>query len=180
MSPTLPDQLDPWRAVKSGVHLSGALPLHMLPRLSAELAVSASDVVHYELLFERDPEGRAVVRGRLKSSLRLRCQRCLGEVLVPVDVPLGLVLLPSEHGAADLPPDLDPWVVGDDLVCPRDLVEDELLLAIPVVPRHAPGDCQAPPARAEDQIRDGGDSDENRPNPFAALAELKGQGRSGS
>ncbi len=84
-------------------------------------------------------------------TLRLRCQRCLGEVTWQVDAPIALALvraasesdrlgLVQVHGVAD---HLDPLSVGDEPISPLDLIEDELLLALPQVPRHQPGDCVA-------------------------------------
>lgn len=183
MSVALPDQLDPWRAVKSGSSFHGSFGLSELSRLSAAVVAEGDGepaTVEYSLSFERDAEGRACARGWIRSRLRLRCQRCLGEVSVPVDVPLALVLLASERGATDIPPDMDPWIVEDDRIRPMDLIEDELLLAIPVVPRHEPGDCRAP---AETQVTTNSDVSSvmstERENPFGILADLKGTNRGG-
>lgn len=176
MSLTLPDRVDPWRAAKAGVRLSGTLALRSLPRLTEAVAADAGDLVSYELVFGRDAEGRSVVRGRLRTELRLRCERCLGEVTVPVDARLSLALLPSEHGVAELPSDLDPWVVGEESLRPGDLIEDELLLAIPVVPMHDPGACEPPLVADEGRQPLGERKCDDSVNPFAVLAELKGQG----
>lgn len=156
--------------------LSGTLALRSLARLAASIAAEAADVVSYELGFQRDAEGRSVVRGRLRTELRLRCERCLGEVAVPVDTRLSLVLMPGEHGVAELPPDLDPWIVDEDSLRPVDLIEEELLLAIPVVPRHEPGACEPPSVADEGRHPQDEGAHDDRVNPFAVLAELKGQG----
>jgi methionyl-tRNA formyltransferase len=75
--------------------------------------------------------------------------------------------------AEALPDAYDPLLLETPLIRPRDLIEDELILAVPAVPRHAEGSC-APPA-----FEAGGeDALVERPNPFAALAALKrGQGQ---
>jgi uncharacterized protein len=71
---------------------------------------------------------------------------------------------------SDVPAHLDPQPVGEGPVRALDWIEDELLLAIPPVPMHPAGDCEAShaPARA-------GEASGDRPNPFAILAEIRGQ-----
>ena len=96
----------------------------------------------------------------------------------PVDAPIALALLSTETGAARLEADLDPLVVEEDALRPRDLIEDELLLAIPVAPRHPDGECAAPIGRwagegAAEAEPVAAPEPAARRSPFAALAELK-------
>ena len=80
---------------------------------------------------------------------------------------LGLIL--DEADEAGLPPDYEPLLVpADGMLRPADMVEDELILALPVVPMK-PGTEEAEqgaewPATADDDMQ---------ANPFAALAALK-------
>lgn len=130
--------------------------------------------MQYDLAFGRDEEGRAVVTGRVRTRLRLTCQRCLGEVELALDVPLRVALLRVGQADDTLPDDLDPVTIDDGSFRPLDLVEDEILLAIPPVARHAPGGCAPPvdPAAAvEPDTRAG--AGEERPNPFAALSAVR-------
>jgi uncharacterized protein len=185
MSVALPDQLDPWRAVRSGVSFAGSIPLAELPRLSAavlpDVGAEPSEV-SFQLSFARDPDRGAVVTGWARAGVRLRCERCLGEMTLPVDARLALALLATEAGASELTDDLDPLILGEGTLRPRDLIEDELLLAIPVVPRHPEGECAAPlgPGDAESALEAmpvGRDEPPARRKPFAALADLKSEGR---
>ena len=111
-------------------------------------------------------------------TLHLTCQRCLEAMAVHVDAPIALALVHSVVGADDLglsavegvPEDLDPLPLGQDAIRPLDLVEDELLLAIPQIALHPVQTCgsagsPAPPA------------EEMRENPFAVLAALRGKDR---
>ncbi|TCT20827.1 YceD family protein [Thiobaca trueperi] len=181
MSAALPDHLDPWRAVKTGLSFSGQVLLRHLPRLAAVVVDRDAGLdapVNYRLRFERDQNGRAVVLGQVWSQLRLPCQRCLGEVVIEIDVPLRLGLLHTEQAVESLADDLDPLVVGDEPLHPLDLIEDELLLAIPVVPRHDSGLCQPPdlsvvPAARESVAKVEQDEAVDPPHPFAVLAALK-------
>ncbi|MEY6431017.1 YceD family protein [Thioalkalicoccus limnaeus] len=166
MSEGLPEDIDWLRAVKSGLVLEGVLPLVDLPRLREALYGRVEGMLCYSIAFERDQAGRALIRGRLSTALRLECQRCLGPMAQPVDVELMVVLVTAESSLEALPEEYDPLVVEGGSVRLRDLIEDELLLAIPLVPRHPLGQC-ADPGLAEGDLssRDGA-----RPNPFAVLA----------
>jgi uncharacterized protein len=97
---------------------------------------------------------------------------------VHVDAPIALALVHGVAGADDLglaavegvPEDLDPLPLGQDAIRPLDLVEDELLLAIPQIALHPVQKCgwagsPVPPAL------------ERRENPFAVLAALRGKDR---
>ena len=93
-------------------------------------------------------------------TLTLECQRCLGPLKFPIVVRSELLLAESEHDIETADDDIDRVLAGKAMdVC--QLIEDEVLLALPVAPRHE---------------RCGGkrEGDETgRPSPFAKLAELK-------
>ncbi|WP_170164848.1 YceD family protein [Thiocapsa rosea] len=143
---------------------------------SANAQTVAADAAHYELLFARDREGRCIVTGRVRATLKMRCQRCLDEVEVPVDAPIALALIRRDEDALELPEDLDPWMVVDERVDPMEFVEDELLLAVPAIPRHPLGACSAGPIEGDDAAASAGvgaaGSDGKR-RPFEMLAALK-------
>lgn len=180
MSTKLLDSLDPWRAVRNELSLVGQVTLVELTRLNTVVLASADDAtsqVQYQLQFERNREGHKLVTGRVQAQLRLPCQRCLGVVDMAVDVPLRLGLVTTEALAEALPSDIEPLIVMDDQISPLALIEDELLLAIPPIPRHDEGGCQAPaPAVMEKKHKHAtivSESVEKAPHPFAVLRGLK-------
>jgi len=180
MSTKLLYSLDPWRAVRNELSLVGQVALIELTRLNAIALAGTDDAtsqVHYQLSFTRSREGDKLVTGRVQARLRLPCQRCLGVVEIAIDVPLSLGLVTTEALAEALPSDLEPLIVIDDQVSPLALIEDELLLAIPTIPRHDEGDCQAPaPALVNNQNQGANIASactEKAPHPFAILRGLK-------
>ncbi|MFB1486180.1 MULTISPECIES: DUF177 domain-containing protein [unclassified Thiocapsa] len=191
MSGTPLDPIDPWQACRRELAFNGDVLLSQLPRLAAatdglERALPESDsalddsatadAASYELLFARDRKGRCIVTGRVRASLRLRCQRCLDEVEVPVEAPIALALIRRDEDALDLPEDLDPWMVTDERLNPMDFVEDELLLALPAIPRHPLGSCAARPIEGEEtaaSVGDGAAGSDAKRRPFEILAALK-------
>lgn len=178
MPDILPDRLDPWRAVKSRSTFTGECRLGDLTRVVAVLSRDSDEqetLVQYDLAFGRNEDGRAVVIGRVRTRLRLVCQRCLGEVGLEFDVPLRVALLRVGQASDQLPDDLDPVTVEDDSLRPLDLIEDEILLAIPPVARHETGHCSAPvdPVVIEPAAELQSVTRERRPNPFAVLASSR-------
>ncbi|MGK0673346.1 MAG: YceD family protein [Halothiobacillaceae bacterium] len=144
-----------------GITLEGEVHATKLPRLQGTVLRDAS--IRFSLSFGKNDEGRAVVTGRVQGTVELVCQRCLDAVAIELDVAVGLGGVDSEEEAKRLPPELDPLILGEEWVCLADLIEDEILLALPVVPMH-PHPCV--PAYREHEGMAKAD------NPFVALRGL--------
>jgi uncharacterized protein len=166
MSTALPAVLDAWRAVSSGARYEGSLPLERLARLRPSL-VDAEGAVDYVVQFGRDALDNAFVELELKARLPMQCQRSLERFLHPVELVQRLGLITREAQEASLPEGTEPLLLeGGAELHPAELIEDELILALPVVPI----DPAATELAAEWQPES---DDDGTPNPFAALAALK-------
>ncbi len=135
MSSRLPDFVDPWRLANLGKQLSGAVGLGELSRL-AEALVSVEGESLFTLEFYRDEKKRARIKGNVEAELVLECQRCLEPVTLPVDAEVNLAVIEVAAEAELLPDECDPVMVEEGRIQLLDLIEDELLLAIPQVPMH--------------------------------------------
>lgn len=166
MSVTLPPVLDAWRMVAAKRSFAGRLPLAGMTRLRGALADAEGDC-RYEVDFGRDALDIPFVELRLQAELPLVCQRTLGRFLYPVRLVQRLGLVHDESQDASLPEGMEPIQPGaGGELHPAELIEDELILAVPVVPI----DPSAPPVEANwPADGTGGET----PNPFAALAALK-------
>jgi uncharacterized protein len=173
MSGALPELLDPLRCADSERLLAGTLPLAVLARLKGELADTAGAVV-YRLHFSRDEERRAVVSGEVRARLQLVCQRCLGPVAHDLCTRFTLALVHSLDEARRLPDRYDPLLSSAAMIRPVELLEDELLLSLPQIPMHRPGECE--PQAATAGREPGGDRD-GASSPFAVLADWEGRPR---
>jgi uncharacterized protein len=163
------DRADPWRLAQQGRTLTGRVALDGLPRLAPSLAASGD--VEYRLAFHLDSEHRAVASGHVTAELAVQCQRCLEPMVVGVDSHFALAFVRGLDEAARLPDSYEPVVAEDGWVRPLELVEDELLLALPAVPLHDDGSCGTP--AATDQ---GGPTPDGANNPFVVLAALRDDG----
>ena len=166
MSVSLPPVLDAWRMVAAKRLFEGRLPLSGMPRLGTALADSEGDC-RFEIEFGRDALDLPYVELRLEADLPLQCQRTLERFLHPVGLVQRLGLITDEAQEAALPEGMEPLLVGaNGEIHPAELVEDELILAVPVVPI----DPRSVEVTAEWPADAGHDE---KPNPFAALAALK-------
>lgn len=166
--PTATQQrLDLARLADARAVLDVELPLRDFQRL-APLLARTEGVAKAHLEFGRDL-GREVVRGRVCAELVLTCQRCFEPVQVPVEATLDLVRVADDAAAEALDDGRDPLVAPNREVEAAALVEDELLLALPIVPMHGEQEPCAEAAVAERKLA-GATKEEH---PFAALAALK-------
>ncbi len=165
MPADLPESVDAWRMVSARRSFEGSLPLSAMQRLIPSV-LSASGHCRFKLDFDRDPLGFAIVDLQLEAELELLCQRSLEPFWFPVAVTQRLGLIREESEESGLPGEVEPVLVPEDGVLHlRELIEDELILALPVVPLRPDadpveasfGEPEAPEVK----------------NPFLALAALK-------
>ena len=109
-----------------------------------------------------------------QAAVPLQCQRCLQVLVEALDVQRRFRFVRTDEEAARL----DEASEDDVLVLPPrldlyELLEDELILALPIVPRH--GDCPQPLPMVAQELQ----GEEPAPHPFAALAALRGRGPAG-
>lgn len=166
MSADSSQAVDVWRQVSARRVLEGEWPLASFPRLTGLLA-SDEGTVRYRIEFGRDALEVPFARVDVDAGLPLTCQRSLQVFVQPVQVEQMLGLIRDEGEEAGLPPGYEPLLVPEDgRIVPQSLVEDELILAVPVVPI-APGSEAVErdwPVTAEEA---------EEANPFAALSALK-------
>jgi uncharacterized protein len=118
--------------------LGGELELARLPRL-ASLLHSTAGSVRASLQFRQRGLGRLTATLDLATTVELACQRCLEPFAQPIAERVELAFVgPGEAGAA-IPQDQDyePIELDDGRLLPARLIEDELIVAIPLVPKHA-------------------------------------------
>jgi uncharacterized protein len=168
---------------KSSGQRAGSTALTGLQRLAGSFAAATDGQAEWSV------QGSTRVRAggapqlwlnlRARAVAPLQCQRCLSPVALPLEVDREVLLVHGEEQAARLDEELE----DDVLALPErlnllELLEDELILALPIVPRHD-GDCPNPLAGLGSQAGAADDADEQpeRVHPFAVLAQLKGRGK---
>lgn len=162
----VPETLDAWRMVVAGRQFEGRVPLSAMSRLSDSLADTEGEC-RYALEFGRDALQVPYVELSIEAGLPLACQRSLERFVFPVKTVQRLGLIRDEADEAALPPGYEPLLLAEDgLLRPVDLVEDELLLALPVI-------AVAPDSGPVEQTWSASEAELQAASPFAALASLK-------
>ncbi len=168
MSQQLPEQIDPFRLARQRRVITGELPLHRMKRLEPLVSDASGGVANVALEFGTDDMGVKFVHGRVTAALGMTCQRCLQPILQNVDAQFSLGLVTTRREADLLPPHYDPLLVEQDHIPLVDVVEDELLLALPIVAMHEEGACSA--AHGAHEVVP---EDMKQKSPFAILEQLK-------
>ncbi len=162
------DVIEPLSLATQGRTLSGQLPIAVLSRLVPLLRAESGDA-EFELNFDRDPVGAPFVKGTVRAVVALQCQRCMQEIACPITANVGLGIVRNRQTAGQLSGELDPLLLSDGDVSAASIVEDELILALPIVAMHEVADCpRADLAESEGDFASGS----GRKNPFAVLADL--------
>ena len=141
--------------------VSGTLELEDLPRL-AELGCAAA-TLRFTVRGSKDPDERQCLTVEAAGQLQLVCQRCLGPLDVPVALSSELELAGTQEEIDAADDDIDR-VLATKSMAVAQLVEDEAILALPMVPVH--DRCEARNAPKEDVVT----------SPFATLATLRKSG----
>jgi uncharacterized protein len=149
--------------------LSESVPVGVFPRL-AETLLDKAEKVQVDIRVSRSSSGIPLVEGRLDGRFHRQCQRCLEPVDIEIEAELRLAVTDQDSGHL-LPAGFEPWQSDETDVVLKDLVEDELLLALPMAARH-PDESQCRGLAR----RPGHEAPEEAPrrhNPFAVLKDLK-------
>jgi len=173
---TSPLHIDNINFAKKGEHLTGQINIANCQRLVEMLQSQkpaqadskrqdlASSVIDFNLQGEVDAQGRCFIHVAVEASLHSYCQRCLEPILLPLKLSFSyLIAEVGEQGDGELPFDeVDEYDVQepDKAMDVQALIEDELIMALPIAPAHD-DDCV-------NLIAQSGE----KPNPFAVLKGL--------
>lgn len=152
---------DPLEFARGRRCIEGDIALSRCVRLQDRLA-SLEGAIHFKLSGFLNESGDPGLRCEVQSRLKVLCQRCLEPMDYSLQLDSSLLLTNDEHLF-----DVDDPEAPDRIPIQRDLpvaalVEDEILLALPMAPHHAENVCKGPPA-----------ADTGKLHPFAVLARLK-------
>lgn len=174
-------RLDVKAFAQAGAKLAGHDSLLKYERLALE-----AKGLHPDLLVDWQAEGelRTALGGmsqvwlhlKVRASFPMECQRCLTPVDIPLEVDRAFRFVADEATAEALDDESEEDLLAMsrefDL---RELIEDELLMALPVVPKHDECPTAVPLASSDDDFEE---ASAVKPNPFAALAGLRKDGKS--
>lgn len=163
----LPSTIRPLKLARQQGKLKGYMPLKQLPTLMVDCAEDSGNL---QADLQLDMQGRwPVMSGTVNADVKMTCQRCLDSVNVPLKASISLGFVQSEEALEQLPDSLEPYLLEEEEIPLADVLEQELILALPIVAYHA--QCQPAGYQAAPEAVD----EPEKPNPFKVLEQLKGQ-----
>lgn len=134
--------IDSLKFTRSAEVLRGKIATENLHRLRDYL-FSADGVIEYELSGTVDPEGKLLLRLAISGKLYLKCQRCLGELAHDVDLVSDLLLIEDEKEFPGITEENDAvdCILAETEMDVLALLEEEIILKLPISPRHESGAC---------------------------------------
>ncbi|CAG0968738.1 Large ribosomal RNA subunit accumulation protein YceD [Methylophilaceae bacterium] len=149
---------------QKALEIHDIIPLLQFSRLGDSLA-STSGELDCRLSGGKGVNNIAYLQLQVQGRLQLVCQRCLQPLVhdLSVDVRYVLVRNESEMPAPEDESDDEDYLPVETEMPVLELIEDEVLLALPIAPRHEDGQCAS-----ENKI-----DEYRKPNPFAKLEALK-------
>jgi len=169
LGPPLPRSIEPFKLVDQRVNIAGEIALSQFARLD-ETLLEKKGSLQLDLRFNRDEERIPIALGRLSGTITLRCERCLKPVDIVIDSAISLGLVLTDEQASGLPRYYDPLIVEDGEIDLWSLVEEELILALPIVVLHETESCFV----VKESVGDQADVPATKPrNAFAELGKLK-------
>lgn len=156
------------RLAGEGFAIDTSLSVDELPRV-AEAVLSGSGPFHVQFGFEAAQKGIVLADGQISGQLKLRCERCLDELTVDVESHPRLALLKKAQLKEQVAEGYEPLVFADGEVRIADLIEDEILLTLPIAAKHVNDDCVSLDKNLK-AIRQSGEAE--TVTPFAGLAKM--------
>lgn len=169
---SIPAYADTRKIFLAQENISGNLSLERLPRFSKSLSDSEGSV-QIDLRFTLSDAKERLISGSLEARVNIFCQRCLKPLAIELMDDINLALVRDEQAAKQLNPELDPWICEDHRLDLAELVEEQLILCMPLVSFHESGDCLQRRNFVAGEIEDDSHTAESKESPFAILRTLK-------
>ncbi|WP_373766838.1 23S rRNA accumulation protein YceD [Glaesserella sp.] len=167
----LPLTIDPYKDAQRRMDYEGYISASLLGRLGESVGQVLSDA-QVTLSLYVDPQKLTVIKGAAKVEVELECQRCGKPFTQILDCTFCFSPVSNMDQADELPEIYEPIDVNSfGEINLLDMVEDEFILSLPLVPMHETEHCEV---SAQEQVF--GELPEElakKPNPFAVLANLK-------
>ncbi len=169
----LPRQIDPRKFAQQGIEIAGSIALNELSRV-CEVLSSSKGSIQADLVFGVSEQRILNVSGRINASVETVCQRCLDAVPSKVECGFNLAILWKEEHAENLSKSYDPWIIGEGATDIYQIIEDELLLSLPIVSYHEE-ECVPHTyfSSGEEEVSQA-IAKTPKTNPFQVLEQLKG------
>jgi uncharacterized protein len=162
----LPKQIDPIQLADNQNTLKGDLQLSDMERLK-DIFVEEPGIASIELFFNRDAQGYAYLKGSIATGFKVICQRCNLPMILQLNISVEMSPVRTDEEAERLPERYDPLLLSSDTISLLGIVEEEILLSIPIVPKHPMKDCKVKSSKFIEW-----EEEREEVNPFKVLKKL--------
>lgn len=170
---SVPDYVDARKIFAQRAHINGTVPVSQFQRF-CELLANPSGELKVSLQFCLDERHRRIVEGSIETCVAVVCQRCLEQTSILLQERFKLGVVETEAQIERLPDDVDPWLTTEFRLPLADILEEQLILAMPIVSYHEKACTAVLPANSASNVQDKAGSIKQRDdNPFAVLKKLK-------
>jgi len=163
LNKSLPDQLKIFNFAKKEISLSGLYQISDFPKIS-EIASNKTENVRVDFSFYLNNNKTPCVDGIIELDIVLACQRCLDDLSIALKINFNLVFVKHNQESEEIDSHYEIYVIEEDELAIHDLISDEILLSIPMVPTHD-YDCIK-------EINKQETAEGKSENPFAILKKL--------
>ena len=161
--------IDPLLSAKLGKSISGELNFSTLNRLR-DLARYDNKEISYSISFVYDEDNKCCITGKVQTTLQLECKRCLKFFPYQVITAFNLYAVKAINDSEDnLSKQLDVVLIENGLISITDIIEDEVILSLPEVPKHAEDDVNCHSIQKASFLEYGA---RQQKNPFSVLKQL--------
>lgn len=167
----LPSRVDFRKLAEQRGSVEGPLPVAAFARLSGLLESDAGEI-SIALAFEPGKGRNPRVSGHCHGAVSMLCQNCLEPVRITLDVDIDVIVVASMEQLIEMDREEDGLVCDGNLLSIVEIVEDDLMVSLPMVPRHEDGQC-GETWRPETDTDDNDDGASDTHRPFAGLEALK-------
>ena len=166
----LPTLIDPRKLALQEVILEGTVNVEDLPRLASSVTAICAPL-WASVQFKLDESRAKVALGNIKVLVETVCQRCLDPLKMELQAEFAAQVIWSEDHLNRVASNYEPWLVVDKMTSFSEMLEDEILLALPLVNYHNVGECTGDTFMHEEVDAAGDETVSD--SPFNVLQQLK-------
>ena len=160
-----PQTISPLLLARNREHIKGSIGLGLLPRLK-DIVAKSEGQVQYSFSFDIDQDEICIIKAYVDTRISVICQRCLKPISIDIERNSILGIFSNSEELDRLDNEYEPFELDEETISLDMLIEDELLLAMPIAPLHNNSKCKDKNTtkRLTKNIKE---------NPFSVLKKLK-------
>lgn len=172
MNTELPLSIDPLLFAQQEREIQGEIRIAELPQIVG-LTSQPDNVLKVVMNFSKSSLKYPLLEGTVEGEIVQICQRCLGDTITKIDERFALLLVTSEMSQIAEQEGHDIFEYDEATINTVELIEEEVMLALPIVAKHKSVDECLPIAQKWMKNKEHVPADQHKENPFAKLKDLK-------